>query len=102
MRKAAVFINGIKAAELIEHNRKSYELNYELDYQGHAISLTLPINKKSFVFNQFPTFFEGVLPEGMMLDSLLRTKKIDKDDYFSQMIVVGMDLVGHVTVKEIK
>lgn len=102
MRKATVFINGIKAAELIEHNRKSYELNYEQDYQGHGISLTLPINKKSFAFNQFPTFFEGVLPEGMMLDSLLRTKKIDKDDYFSQLIIVGMDLVGHVTVKEIK
>ena len=102
MRKAAVFINGIKAAELIEYNRRSYELNYQQDCRGHGISLTLPIIKKSFTFNQFPAFFEGLLPEGMMLDSLLRTKKIDKDDYFSQLIVVGMDLVGHVTVKEIK
>lgn len=102
MRKAAVFINGTKAAELIEHNSKSYELNYEQNYQGLAISLTLPVKRKPFTFNQFPTFFEGVLPEGMMLDSLLRTRKIDKDDYFSQLMAVGMDLVGHVTVEEIK
>jgi len=102
MKKGAVFINGIKAAELIEHDRKSYELSYDQDYQGHAISLTLPVRKKTFIFNQFPFFFEGVLPEGMMLDSLLRTKKIDKDDYFSQLMAVGMDLVGHVTVEEIK
>jgi serine/threonine-protein kinase HipA len=102
MRKAAVFVNGIKAAELIERDRKSYELNYEKDYQGPAISLTLPVKKTPYIFNQFPCFFEGVLPEGMMLDSLLRTKKIDKDDYFSQLMVLGMDLVGHVTVREIK
>jgi serine/threonine-protein kinase HipA len=102
MRKVAVFINGTKAAELIEHNSKSYELNYEQNYQGLPISLTLPVKRKPFTFNQFPTFFEGVLPEGMMLDSLLRTRKIDKDDYFSQLMAVGMDLVGHVTVEEIK
>ena len=102
MRKAAVFVNGIKAAELIEYNQKSYELNYVQNYHGAWISLTLPVKKEPFLFNQFPFFFEGLLPEGMMLDSLLRTKKIDKDDYFSQLMAVGMDLVGHVTVEEIK
>ncbi len=102
MKRAAVLINGKKVAELIEHDRRSYELSYDVDYKGLPISLTLPVKQKKFIFNQFPVYFDGVLPEGMMLDSLLRTKKIDKDDYFSQLLAVGMDLVGHVTVQELK
>jgi serine/threonine-protein kinase HipA len=36
-----------------------------------------------------------------MLDGLLRQQKIDKDDLFSQLVAVGKDLVGAVTVEEI-
>jgi serine/threonine-protein kinase HipA len=101
MRRAQIYVNGIKAAELIENARNSYELNYDPAYSGAPISLKFPVTKKNFKFDQFPTFFEGLLPEGMMLETLLRTKKIDQTDYLSQILVVGMDLVGHVTVREI-
>ena len=37
-----------------------------------------------------------------MLDGLLRQRKIDKDDYFSQLLAVGKDLVGAVTVEEMQ
>ncbi|WP_235893039.1 HipA N-terminal domain-containing protein, partial [Flavobacterium franklandianum] len=40
-----------------------------------------------------------LLPEGVMLEGLLRIVKIDKKDYFSQLIATGNDLVGAVTVK---
>lgn len=102
MRKALIFINGIKAAELIEHNRNSYEIRYLEGYKGNPISLTLPTQTESFMFNQFPHYFDGVLPEGSMLEALLKTKKIDRDDMFSQLMAVGGDLVGHATVREEK
>jgi serine/threonine-protein kinase HipA len=35
------------------------------------------------------------------LEGLLKIRKIDKNDLFSQLIAVGEDLVGVVTVKEI-
>jgi len=35
------------------------------------------------------------------LEGLLKIKKIDKNDYFSQLMAVGEDMVGAVTVKEI-
>ena len=56
----------------------------------------------NYVFPAFPAFFEGLLPEGMMLESLLRKFKLDHTDYFGQLIQVGHDLVGAVTVEEIK
>jgi serine/threonine-protein kinase HipA len=55
---------------------------------------------KEFNFNSFPPFFDGLLPEGIQLDGLLRFKKIDKYDYFSQLIAAGADLVGAVSVEE--
>ncbi len=54
-----------------------------------------------YTYASFPPFFDGLLPEGNQLDGLLKIRKIDKDDYFSQLMAVGGDLVGAVTVEEI-
>ena len=35
-----------------------------------------------------------------MLDGLLRQRKIDRDDLFGQLVAVGEDVVGAVTVFE--
>jgi serine/threonine-protein kinase HipA len=37
-----------------------------------------------------------------MLEGLLRQKKIDRSDLFFQLVAVGGDLVGAVTVEEVK
>ena len=99
MRVAKVFVDRDFAATLVEHSRQDYELIYEPGYSGPSISLTLPRSKSTFKFDHFPTFFEGLLPEGVQLAALLRQKKIDERDYFSQLVAVGEDLVGNVTVK---
>jgi len=84
----------------IEKNKK-YKFSYDESYIGEPISLTMPVKQKEFTFNSFPPFFDGLLPEGIQLDGLLRFSKIDKDDYFSQLIATGADLVGAVSVEGI-
>jgi serine/threonine-protein kinase HipA len=100
MRKVKVFMHGIYAGilEEIERGRK-YKFKYNSKYSGEPISLTMPAEKKEYDFDLFPPLFDGLLPEGVMLEALLRQNKIDKDDYLSQIIAVGSDLVGAVTVK---
>lgn len=101
MRKAEVFVNGIEAGTLAEIKKgKEYVFEYLEDYNGLEISRTMMPNQRIYSFNKFPPFFEGLLPEGIQLDGLLKIKKIDKDDLFSQLIAVGNDLVGVITVKE--
>jgi serine/threonine-protein kinase HipA len=101
MRKAKVFMHKSLAGYLIEEEKnKKYLFSYDNNYKGDPISLTMPVEIKEFYFNSFPPFFDGLLPEGIQLDGLLRIKKIDKDDYFSQLVAVGSDLVGAVSVEE--
>jgi len=102
MRTAKIYMHGLPAGilEEIEFN-KQYRFVYDEYYDGEPVSLTMPTEKKEFEFNTFPPFFDGLLPEGIMLEGLLRQKKIDKNDYFSQLIAVGADLVGAVTVEEL-
>lgn len=101
MRKAKVFVNGVLAGTLEEVVKgKKYVFAYEETFLGPSVSLTMPMNQRIYEFDRFPPFFEGLLPEGMMLESLLKRAKIDRDDFFKQLVTVGKDLVGNVTVEE--
>lgn len=99
MRRAIVFVHGKRAGILSEISDNDYSFEYDEDYEGAAVSLTMPTSHKKYTYKSFPPFFEGLLPEGVMLEGLLRIGKIDKKDYFSQLIATGNDLVGAVTVK---
>ncbi|MFH1874047.1 MAG: HipA N-terminal domain-containing protein [Pseudomonadota bacterium] len=102
MKKALVFVNGEQAGILVEKDDATFSFSYDQDYQGEPISLTMPKDKNVYEFNKFPPFFDGLLPEGFELEALLKNYKIDRYDYFTQMVTVGADLVGAVTVKEIE
>jgi len=101
MRRAIVMIHGNRAGVLTEVSPVEYYFEYDENYDGEVVSLTMPLNHKNMVTN-FPTIFEGLLPEGVMLEGLLKIAKIDKKDYFSQLIATGNDLVGAVTVKSME
>lgn len=102
MRKAGVFVNGIKAGILEELENEKYKFTYDTHYNNAPVSLTMPVMNKIYEFDQFPPFFEGLLPEGTMLEALLRKYKLDKHDYFGQLIRVGHDVVGAVTIEAIE
>ena len=95
-------VHGNRAGVLTEVSPAEYYFEYDENYEGEAVSLTMPLNHKKYGYKSFPPFFEGLLPEGIMLEGLLRIAKIDKIDYFSQLIATGNDLVGAVTVKSME
>jgi serine/threonine-protein kinase HipA len=99
MRKANVFVDGVFAGILEELPEHNYHFNYESTYKGLPVSLTMPTVNKEYHFTKFPPFFEGLLPEGPSLEVLLKKYKLDRNDYFGQLIQVGQDLVGAVTVE---
>ena|SRR5690625_5127819 len=101
MRKANVYMHGQKAGILIEEEKGEwYRFVYDDQYEGPPISVTIPVAQREFEYDRFPPFFEGLLPEGVNLEMLLRTKKIDRGDEFAQLMAVGEDTVGAVTIGE--
>lgn len=101
MRKANVYNFGIIAGQLEElEPGKIYKFIYLTDYDGPVVSLTMPLSNKEYLFDGFPPFFEGLLPEGIQLEGLARKAKVDKNDFMGQLLITGADLVGSVTVME--
>lgn len=101
MRRAEVCMHGIRAGILEEIVKgKKYVFRYDGGYSGAPVSLTMPLSKGQYDFDKFPPFFEGLLPEGIQLEGLLRAVKLDRDDLFGQLAAVGEDVVGAATIKE--
>lgn len=103
MKIVSIHVSGSQAGILEEHEKgKKYTFRYLEDYDGQPVSLALPVENREYEFTSFPPFLDGLLPEGVMLESLLRQNKIDKNDYLSQILSVGDDLIGAITVREVK
>ncbi|MGF1584801.1 MAG: HipA N-terminal domain-containing protein [Bacteroidales bacterium] len=103
MRKAKVFVNDTEAGILAEVKfGDKYLFEYMEGYSGLPVSLTMPVSGKVFEFSSFPPFFEGLLPEGYQLEGLLKFGKIDRNDFFAQLLAVGDDMIGNITVKEVR
>ncbi len=101
MRRADVSMHDIHAGVLEEISpRTTFRFTYDPAYEGPPVSLTAPVRPEPYEYDTFPPFLEGLLPEGYNLEALLRALKIDRRDLFSQLLAVGRDMVGAVTVRE--
>ena len=49
----------------------------------------MPVSPLPISFDRFLAFFEGLLPEGAMLEGLPRQRKIDRNDLFGQLLAVA-------------
>jgi serine/threonine-protein kinase HipA len=99
LREARVYKAAVLAGVLQELNDHEFRFEYSSDYQGEPISLSMPIQQREWRFVGFPPFFDGLLPEGPQLQALLKNRKLDRSDSFGQLLAVGQDVVGDVTVE---
>jgi serine/threonine-protein kinase HipA len=101
MRAAEVHQQGLLAGILEEFDRAHYRFAYATGYDGEPISLALPVREAPYDFDKFPALFEGLLPEGLRLEALLRQHKVDRNDMFQQLLIVGQDVVGSLSITEV-
>jgi serine/threonine-protein kinase HipA len=102
LRRAAIYQQKQLAGHLEESaNREGWRFVYVPGYAGEPVSLTLPLRSEPYEFDEFPAVFEGLLPEGVQLEALLRMHKIDRRDCFRQFVTVGHDLVGALTARDV-
>jgi serine/threonine-protein kinase HipA len=102
MKSARIFQKKQLAGLLEARDDGSYRFTYEVGYRGEPVSLTMPTSQLVWEFPRFPAPFEGLLPEGMQLDALLRIRKLDQHDLFGQLLAVGHDVVGSLQIEAAK
>jgi len=99
MKLARIYQQNQLAGLLEARDDGSYCFTYDAAFKGEPVSLTMPISQRAWEFPRFPAPFEGLLPEGVQLDALLRLRKLDANDLFGQLLAVGNDVVGSLRIE---
>lgn len=102
-RKAHVYVRNIFAGVLSETD-EGYSFSYTSEYLSRddsgAVSLTLPLTEQTYTSKTLFPFFDGIIPEGWLLDAVSRNWKIDPKDRFGILLVACKDSIGNVSIKE--
>ena len=104
-RTAYVYVRETFAGTLKETDY-GYSFLYDSDYleneKNSPVSLTLPIQKEEYTSKTLFSFFDGLIPEGWLLDIVSNNWKIDRKDRFGLLLVACKDPIGNVQIKGVK
>ena len=102
-RKGYIFVQG-QYAGLLEETDEGYTFCYDAEYlkkeNALAVSLTMPLQEEKYESTVLFPFFDGLIPEGWLLNVVSHNWKIDKNDRFGLLLSACRDCIGDVWVKE--
>lgn len=101
-REGYVYIRDESSEETVRGYSVSYDSGY-LDCLDAALaSLTLLLRRESDVSDTLFTFFDGLIPEGWLLDIATCNCKIDVRDRFGLLLVAFHEGIGNVRIEEMR
>ena len=104
MRKANVHMHDVLAGTLTE-DEDGYHFKYDEQYleskNKEPISLTLPLRQEKYSSKILFPFFDGLIPEGWLLDIVEKSWKLDVRDRMGILLIACTDCIGAVSIKEI-
>lgn len=105
MRKAIILYNEIKAGELVETDEGDYIFQYDSNYvDSHPqqfLSFSMPVKKEPFKDNKLFPFFEGLIPEGWLLNIATKNWKLNPNDRMGLLLACCQNCIGAVSVQPI-
>lgn len=103
MRSADIFLNQHLAGLLVEDD-EGFTFTYAASYIGkpHAepVSLTLPISDNPYKSGVLFPFFDGLIPEGWLLDIVEQNWKLNSKDRMGLLLACCKDCIGNISVVE--
>lgn len=104
-RKGIVYYNNIECGIILENDDGyifRYDKNWLEDPLAKPISLTLPLQKEEFFSNTLFSFFDGLIPEGWLLEIAVNKWKLNRKDRMGLLLTVCNDTIGAVSVKGVE
>lgn len=101
-RVAYVFVRE-HFAGMLKETDDGYTFSYSDDYLNSknptAISLTLPLQKEEYTSKTLFAFFDGLIPEGWLLNIIIHNWKVDQKDRFGLLLIACKDCIGNVSIR---
>jgi serine/threonine-protein kinase HipA len=101
-RRAKIYVQS-KYAGILQESDTGYQFTYDQKYlasdQALPVSLTLPLQTEPFESKVLFSFFDGLIPEGWLLQEVSRNWKIERNDRFGVLLVACEDCTGDVSVR---
>lgn len=105
MRAATIFYKDFLAGLLTESD-DGYVFRYDENYlslpNAKPVSLTLPLSTEPYHSSVLFPFFDGLIPEGWLLDVAIRNTDISILDRMSLLLLCCKDCIGAVSVVPIE
>ena len=105
MRKAAILYKDIHAGILTETDEGEYRFEYDEKYiKQHPkqfLTFTMPVSPKTYTDKRLFPFFEGLIPEGWLLDIASKNWKINPNDRMGLLLACCQNCIGAVSVQPI-
>ena len=101
MKKAIVYVHDRRAGVLTEDEDGFtfvYDDNYLHSEDPEPVSLTLPLTDKPYHDTVLFPFFDGLIPEGWLLNIAQTSWKINQRDRMSLLLACCKDCIGAVSV----
>ncbi len=105
MRKAAIKFEDQLAGWLTQ-DEHGYHFVYDHVYatlpNARPVSLTLPLREATYTSNVLFPFFDGLIPEGWLLDIAEKNWKLNPRDRMGLLLACCKDCIGAVSVEAVK
>jgi len=102
MRKAKVYYEDTLAGILTETHEGDFVFAYDSDYiESHpddSITFTMPVTKTPYRDSRLFPFFEGLIPEGWLLEIASANWKINRNDRMGLIMACCQNCIGAVSV----
>ncbi|MBZ0202873.1 MAG: HipA N-terminal domain-containing protein [Ignavibacteria bacterium] len=101
MRSGKVYVRNTFAG-IIAHDEDGFAFKYDAEYlnkeDAEPVSLTLPKREPAFRNEQLFAFFDGLIPEGWLLDIAEKNWKVNRNDRMELLLTVCNDCIGNVSI----
>ena len=102
MRSAKIYYKELLAGKLIETNEGEFVFQYHEQYvKSHPaefITFTMPVIKEPYIEKRLFPFFEGLIPEGWLLNIAAKGWKINPNDRMGLLLACCRNCIGAVSV----
>ena len=102
MRQAKIYYKDNLAGHLTETDDGDYVFQYTADYaENHPLqflTFTMPVSNQPYKDKRLFPFFEGLIPEGWLLDIATKNWKLNSNDRMGLLLACCQNCIGAVSV----